>query len=178
VSRFVFLDRDGTLVRDVGYPHRVADYALLAGVPEALTRLAAAGYRLAIVTNQSGIGRGIFGEADFQEFQSLLLGDLARAGVEIEATYHCPHAPADACRCRKPAPGLLEQAAAELGASLTESWVVGDGTRDVELAAQAGCRGAVWLHPGGRGGLAGPRPRLFAEAADLGGAVDHILAAG
>jgi D-glycero-D-manno-heptose 1,7-bisphosphate phosphatase len=162
VSRFVFLDRDGTLVRDTGYPHRDADYELLAGVPEALRRLAGAGFRLAIVTNQSGIGRGLFTEADFARFQARLLADLEAAGVRIERTYHCPHRPEAGCDCRKPAPGLLWRARDELGADLAASWVVGDGAGDVGLAERAGCRGAVRIAP---------------EAAPtLGHAVDALLA--
>jgi histidinol-phosphate phosphatase family protein len=147
VSRFVFLDRDGTLVRDTGYPHRDADYELLPGVPAALRRLAEAGFRLAIVTNQSGIGRGLFGEADFERFQARLLADLAAAHVQIERTYHCPHRPEAGCACRKPAPGLLWRARDELGADLAESWVIGDGEGDVGLAARAGCRGALRIGP-------------------------------
>jgi histidinol-phosphate phosphatase family protein len=143
VSRFVFLDRDGTLVRDVGYPHRDEDYALLPGVVTGLRRLARAGFRLAIVTNQSGIGRGMFGEREFRRFQDRLLADLAAAGLHIEATYHCPHRPDEGCACRKPAPGLLQRAAAELDADLARSWVIGDSERDVELAQRAGCRGCV-----------------------------------
>src|SRR5262245_28728966 len=142
-DRFVFLDRDGTLVRDVGYGHRLEDYELLPGVAEALVRLSKAGYRLAIVTNQSGIGRGFFTAADFERFQERLLADLAAAGARIEATYVCPHHPEEGCACRKPRPGLLHRARLELGADLGASWVIGDHVKDMELAAAAGCRGVL-----------------------------------
>lgn len=178
MSRFVFLDRDGTLVRDTGYPHRPEDYALLPGTPEALARLTAAGYGLAIVTNQSGIGRGLFTERDFWSFQDLLLRDLAAHGVEIAATYHCPHSPDEGCTCRKPAPGLLLRARDELGAQLGHSWFVGDADRDVAVAARAGCHGAIRI--GAPAGTPAPdeRPALFSEAADLGEAAEQILARG
>jgi histidinol-phosphate phosphatase family protein len=110
VKRYVLLDRDGTLIRDVGYPHRLEDYELLDGVAPALRRLVDAGYRLAIVTNQSGIGRGYFGYSDFERFHARLLADLSAAGVSIDATFLCPHTPDDHCECRKPAPGLLWRA--------------------------------------------------------------------
>ena len=139
----MFLDRDGTLVRDTGYPHRREDYALLPGVVEGARLLAAAGYALAIATNQSGIGRGLFGWADYERFHGLLLADLAAAGIDIVATLVCPHAPDAGCRCRKPAPGLLLRARDELGADLTASWMIGDGQRDIEAARRAGCRGAI-----------------------------------
>jgi histidinol-phosphate phosphatase family protein len=177
VSRFVFLDRDGTLVRDTGHPHRPEDYRLLPGVPEALRRLQDAGFRLAIVTNQSGIGRGLFSEAQFERFQGLLLGDLERAGVAIERTYHCPHVPGAGCACRKPAPGMLWRARDELGAELGTSWVIGDGARDVELAAGAGCRGAVRLGAAAPGEPPAARPALYAEAPAIGEAAAIILSA-
>jgi D-glycero-D-manno-heptose 1,7-bisphosphate phosphatase len=178
VRPFVFLDRDGTLVRDTGYPHRPEDYALLPGVPAALRALADAGYALAIATNQSGLGRGRFGPADFARFQSLLEADLAAAGVVLAATLVCPHAPDAGCACRKPAPGLLLRARDELGADLAASWMVGDGERDVEAARRAGCRGAV------RVGVAAPAPArpgedpLALEARDLPEAARRILAYG
>jgi histidinol-phosphate phosphatase family protein len=156
--RFVFLDRDGTLVRDRGYLHRIGDYALLPGVVEGLTRLQEAGFGLAIVTNQSGIGRGLFRESDFQAFQQHLLEDLRRSGIRIESTYFCPHGPDDGCACRKPATGMLERAARELDAALAQSWVIGDSARDGELAARAGCR-AVLLT---REAVAGSTSAVFA----------------
>jgi D-glycero-D-manno-heptose 1,7-bisphosphate phosphatase len=143
VSRFVFLDRDGTLVRDVGYPHRLEHYELLPGAVEGLRALDAAGYRLAIATNQSGIGRGLFGWVEYERFQARLLADLAAAGVSIAASFVCPHVPDAGCSCRKPEPGLLLRARELLGAELGACWVVGDTASDVELARRAGCRGAV-----------------------------------
>lgn len=175
---FVFLDRDGTLVRDTGYPHRPEDYALLPGAVEGARALAGAGYALAIVTNQSGLGRGRFGPGEFARFQALLAADLAAAGVSLAATLVCPHAPDHACACRKPAPGLLLRARDELGADLAASWMVGDGERDLEAARRAGCRGAV------RVGVAEPAPARpgedpFAlEARDLAEAARRILGYG
>jgi histidinol-phosphate phosphatase family protein len=166
---FVLLDRDGTLVRDPGYVHRVEDYALLPGVVEGLRRLQRAGFSLAIVTNQSGIGRGRFGAADFEAFQAHLVADLARQGVAIEKSFHCPHAPEAHCACRKPAPGLLLRARDELGADLARSWVVGDGARDVEAGLRAGCAGAVRIaaRDGAEGPAGVPVARDLVEAADL-----------
>jgi histidinol-phosphate phosphatase family protein len=165
VSRFVFLDRDGTLVEDPGYVHRLEDFRLLPGTAKALLRLREAGFRLVIVTNQSGIGRGLFREADFQRFQQRLLDELAAAGVTIEATYFCPHAPDAGCDCRKPAAGLLERARRELGADLAHSWVIGDAARDVEMARRAGCAGAVRLGEPGISDLEAAVSRVLAATA-------------
>jgi len=140
VGRFVFLDRDGTINDDPGYVYRVEDYALLAGVVDALVALRDGGYRFAIVTNQSGIGRGLYTLDDFWRYQNHLLADLRARGIEIEATYVCPHQLADACACRKPSPLHLFRARDELGADLAASWVIGDHVSDVELGVRAGAR--------------------------------------
>ncbi len=174
--RFVFLDRDGTLVRDDGYTHAVGDYALLPGVREGLRRLVDAGYRLAIVTNQSGIARGYYDEPAFQAFQAHLAADLAKSGVAFEASLFCPHLPGVGCACRKPAPGLLLRARDELGADLAASWVIGDRAADARLAENAGCRGAVIVRAGARG--ADGLPSGVASVRDLEEAADRILAAG
>ena len=144
-GRFVFLDRDGTLVRDRGYVHRIEDYALLAGVVPALRSLLAAGFELAIVTNQAGIGRGLFDEAAYHAFEAHLEADLARQGVAIAASFFCPHHPDAGCACRKPAPGLFHAAEAALGADLGASFGIGNEPRDAEAAIAAGCRGAVLI---------------------------------
>jgi D-glycero-D-manno-heptose 1,7-bisphosphate phosphatase len=172
VTRFVFLDRDGTLVRDHGYTHRLADYALLPGVVPALRRLAAAGYGLAVVTNQSGIGRGLFDEADYRRFEAHLEEDLARQGVPIAASFFCPHRPDDGCACRKPAPGLFWAARDALGAELGASYAVGNERRDAEAALAAGCRAALVLGPE-RGE---PLPPGALRVDDLAAAADWIAA--
>jgi D-glycero-D-manno-heptose 1,7-bisphosphate phosphatase len=173
---FVFLDRDGTLVRDTGYPHRPEDYALLPGALAGARALADAGFALAIATNQSGLATGRFGWDDYERFAARLAADLATAGAPLAATLVCPHAPEDGCACRKPAPGLLLRARDELGADLAASWMVGDGARDVEAARRAGCRGAV------RVGVAAPAPDggdpFALEARDLAEAARRILAYG
>jgi len=173
-ARFVFLDRDGTLVRDHGYTHRVEDYALLPDVREGLGRLARAGFRLAIVTNQSGIGRGYYDVAAFQAFQRVLVDDLARSGIALEASFFCPHLPDAGCACRKPAPGLLLEAARALGADLAASFVIGDRVADAEAGRRAGCRDVVIVRRPGA-----PDPGAPADVAvvhDLDAAARWILA--
>lgn len=162
MNRFIFLDRDGTLVRDTGYPHLAEDYELLPGVIEGLRALSEAGFRFAIITNQSGIGRGLFDEAAFQAFNDLLLADLGDAGIEIAGTFFCPHAPDTGCQCRKPLPGLFEQASRKLAIHFANSWTVGDAPRDLEAGRSAGCGGAL---------LVGTP-----EVPDLRSAASHILA--
>lgn len=176
-DRYVFLDRDGTIIEEVGYGHRLEDYALIPGALEALRDLRDAGYRFAIVTNQSGIGRGIFTRADYEQFHGRLLDDLAQAEITVEKTYMCPHAPADSCSCRKPNPVSLLDARDQLGANLARSWMIGDHVKDVQLAANAGCRGILVLTGHGEEERVqlGETP-IAAVAADLRAAADHILA--
>jgi D-glycero-D-manno-heptose 1,7-bisphosphate phosphatase len=143
MPRAVFLDRDNTLVHDTGYTHRVEDLQLLPGVPEGLAQLQAEGFVLLIVTNQSGIGRGFYTVEQFQAFQQALDAELSQYGVVIRKSYFCPHLPEDGCACRKPRTGLLLEARAEHGIDLSASWVIGDRATDVELAHNAGARGAL-----------------------------------
>ncbi len=172
MKRFVFLDRDGTLVHDGGYVHRLEHYRLLAGVVPALARLSASGFGLAILTNQSGIGRGLFSESDYHAFEARLEQDLARQGVPIAGSFFCPHAPDAGCPCRKPAPGLYWAARDALGADLGASFAIGNELRDVEAGLAAGCRAALLIGPE----PPAPLPARALHAPDLSGAAERILA--
>jgi histidinol-phosphate phosphatase family protein len=140
----VFLDRDGTLIEEVPYladPERVA---LLPGAA-ALARLAAAGYALVVATNQSGVARGLYGEAAVDAVHGRLRALLAAGGVRLDAVLYCPHHPegtvaayARACRCRKPGPGMLEAAAGRLDLDLAASFFIGNHPSDVGAAVAAG----------------------------------------
>jgi histidinol-phosphate phosphatase family protein len=169
VRRFAFLDRDGTLIEDRDYAHELSDYAPLPGAYEAVRELRAAGFGVAIVTNQSGIARGYFTDSDYARFQAHLLADFAAHGAAIDASYHCPHLPDTGCDCRKPRPGLLLRAQRELDADLTRSWVIGDRDSDVALAHGAGCK-AVRIGDS-------PRADGVAVAHDLLDAVRRIVLA-
>jgi D-glycero-D-manno-heptose 1,7-bisphosphate phosphatase len=173
---FIFLDRDGTLVEEVNYGHKLEDYALIPGAIESLQRFRDAGFRLAIVTNQSGLGRGIFGIEDYEIFHGRLLSDLQEAGLEIVETYMCPHAPDKTCTCRKPLPTSLFHARDHHQADLAASWVIGDHVKDVETAANAGARGILLLtgHGEDEAGRLGTVPH-DAVVADITAAANHIL---
>lgn len=176
-ARFVFLDRDGTLVHDAGYVHKVADYRLLPGVIEALRTLRDAGFRFAIVTNQSGIARGLYTTDDFARFQEHLFDDLEASGITIEATYVCPHLPDAGCTCRKPSPSSILDARDRFGIDLASSWVIGDHAVDVRLAANAGCNGILLLtgHGPEERDKLGDTP-VAAIVDDLPAAAAHIVA--
>jgi D-glycero-D-manno-heptose 1,7-bisphosphate phosphatase len=145
-NKAIFLDRDGTLMVDTGYCSNPADVKLIDGVQELLRQLKAAGFKVVIVTNQSGIGRGYFGEHEFwavqKEFEHQVGGDL------IDATYFCPDTPENASERRKPNPGMLLEAANDLGIDLTESYMIGDKVTDVEAGVRAGVKASILVSPG------------------------------
>lgn len=136
LSPAVFLDRDGTLMRDVDYCGDPQDVHLFARTAEALRKLKKAGYKLIIVTNQSAIGRGYFNEAAYRAVER----EVARQLGEdlIDATYFCPHAPNYECECRKPRPGMILQGAREHRLDLGRSFFIGDKQSDVECGRNAG----------------------------------------
>ncbi|HKI33283.1 MAG TPA: HAD family hydrolase [Gemmataceae bacterium] len=139
----LFLDRDGTLIEDVSYPRDPDRVRLLPGAAGALRRLARAGFALVIVSNQSGVGRGLFSRAEAEAVHAEVMRRFAEVGVVFDGAYYCYHAPDEGCDCRKPAPGLLVRAAAELGLDPGRSLMVGDKPIDVEAGAAAGCRGVL-----------------------------------
>lgn len=176
----LFIDRDGVLIVDKDYLADPAGVELLPGVPEALRAAAAAGYALVGISNQSGLGRGRFGQTELAAVMRRVDEVLAASGTALDAMYYCPHAPEDGCRCRKPGPGLLEEAAAAFNWDRERSWVVGDKASDVEFGRRHGL-GAVLVATGYGAGEASrvastrpgdPRVRF---APDLATAVAEIL---
>jgi D-glycero-D-manno-heptose 1,7-bisphosphate phosphatase len=136
----VFLDRDGTVIHDRHYLGDPSGVELIAGAASAIARLNAAGVPVILVTNQSGIGRGMFGESDYLAVHRRLEEVLAEHGARLDGVYHCPHAPDDGpgCDCRKPAAGLFLRAAHDHGLDLARSSYIGDRARDVAPAARFG----------------------------------------
>lgn len=141
----VFLDRDGTLNKDTGYIKSPDELTLFPGVGAALARLKKAGARLVVVTNQSGLGRGYFAPKDLEAIHAKLRVLLAEDQVTLDGLYFCPHHPDDRCICRKPAPGMIDRAVAELRVDLDRAYIIGDSARDIELAKQVGMQSLLVL---------------------------------
>lgn len=164
LRKAAFLDRDGVINLDHAYVYRREDFDFVPGVLDAAHALHQAGYALVIVTNQSGIGRGMYTEAQFHALMDWVGEEFAAAGAPLAGVYFCPHHPRDAqgkylrdCECRKPAPGMLREAARELGLDLGASLMFGDKLGDLEAALAAGVPHRVWL---GTDGLAAPTDAL------------------
>jgi D-glycero-D-manno-heptose 1,7-bisphosphate phosphatase len=139
----VFLDRDGTISEDVGYLNDVSQFRMFPFAAGAIRRLNDANLPVIVVTNQSGVRRGMFAESMVQTVHREMTQQLAAAGAHLTAIYYCPHTSEDDCECRKPKPGMIRQAAREHGVDMARSFVVGDRYGDVELAQANGGRGVL-----------------------------------
>jgi len=136
----VLLDRDGTLIRNVPFLHDPAKVEILPGVIDGLLKLQAAGLRLAIVTNQQGIGLGYYTVQDFIAVNQRMLRELGARGIRISKIYFCPHSLAEQCSCRKPATGMITRAMGEFGIVPEKAFLVGDSDDDMQAGADAGCQ--------------------------------------
>ncbi len=191
MRRAIFLDRDGTLNEEVGYLRTLADLRFCAGAVEAVRRINEADWLAIVLTNQSGVARGLFPEAFVDEVHAEMQRRLQRAGARLDAFYACPHLPLEhvevsaalrhyriECGCRKPQPGLVVQAAHDFKIDIARSFVIGDRYRDVEMGHNAGAQSVLVLTGYGRAEFAQhthwPRqPELI--AANLLEAVQAIL---
>ena len=177
-SKAVFLDRDGTINIEKGYLYKIADFEFIPGAKEALALLANAGYRLVIVTNQSGVARGYYTEDDVRTLHDWLQETLAREGAGIAGIYYCPHlpdAPVEAyrreCGCRKPGLDLFYKAASDLGLDVDRSFAVGDKMHDLQLCLHSGCSGYLV----GNGETETTLPASVRRVADLLAAAKDIV---
>jgi D-glycero-D-manno-heptose 1,7-bisphosphate phosphatase len=150
--RGLILDRDGVVNEDTGFLHRIEECRFVDGIFTLARAFADRGFALVIATNQSGIGRGLFDEAEFATVMAWMKAEFARHGAPLAAVYHCPDHPTEGkgryrrdSAWRKPLPGMLLQAAADLGLDLARSWSLGDGLRDLEAARAAGVGTLVLL---------------------------------
>jgi D-glycero-D-manno-heptose 1,7-bisphosphate phosphatase len=175
----VFLDRDGVVIEEVSYLQRIDHLALFPWTIDAIRALNRSGLPVVVVTNQSGVARGFITEAFIDEAHRVLSARLAAGGARIDAYYYCPHHPdgcvagyARSCDCRKPARGLIDRAARDLGLDPARSFVIGDKRSDIELARAAGARGILLQPFDGGSGQSRPPDDMNADAV-----VDNLAAA-
>jgi len=140
MNKAVFLDRDGVVNEDYGFVHRIEDFRFIKGSVEALKALSESKFKVVIVTDQSGIGRGLYLEEEMHKLHHYMLNMLSRNGIIIDRIYHCPHSPEERCKCRKPQTLLLEKAKDELDLKLEDSYFVGDKTKDIQTGKNAHCK--------------------------------------
>jgi D-glycero-D-manno-heptose 1,7-bisphosphate phosphatase len=152
--RGLILDRDGVVNHDIGFLHRPEDCRFVDGIFDMTRSFSAAHFAIVIATNQSGIARGLFSEAEYRRLMDWMRGEFACRGVTLDGIYHCPYHPTEGLGAyrrdsewRKPRPGMLIQAAADLGLDLGRSWCVGDSMRDIDAGRAAGVGTLVRLDP-------------------------------
>lgn len=175
----VFLDRDGTLNVDVGYLHAIEQLDLFPWTADALRLLRRAGFALVVVTNQSGIAQGLIAEGFVEQAHEEMERRLAPVGAGLDGYYFCPHHPRGSvekfrrdCRCRKPNPGMIEDAARDLGIDPARSWVIGDKWLDIDLGHAVGARSILV-----RTGWGAEQERRRPEGQQVDAICDNLIAA-
>lgn len=158
MDKVVFLDRDGTIIEEMGYINHFSRIRPLPEAIEAIKLFRDHGYKIVVLTNQAGVARGYFTEEALIEMNHYMLQQFESAGAKIDALYYCPHHPEGKvekyridCNCRKPKTGLIEKAINELNLTLEEAWMIGDRMSDIELAERAGIEAAYLLTGYGMG---------------------------
>ena len=186
-QKAVFLDRDGTINEEMGYINHIDRFCLLPRTAEAIRMINAHGFKVVVVTNQSGVARGLFPEVLVKEIHRKMEDLLRAEGAHIDGVYYCPHHPdfgppeyRKRCTCRKPATGMIERACRDLGINPQESYMVGDRITDVEFAHKIGAKGILVLTGYGKGEVAYHdgrwREKAHFIARDLYDAVQWIIA--
>ncbi|WPE16255.1 D-glycero-beta-D-manno-heptose 1,7-bisphosphate 7-phosphatase [Candidatus Thioglobus autotrophicus] len=146
--KVIFLDRDGVINKEVGYLHKIEDFEFINGVFDACLDFQSSNYKIIIVTNQSGIERGYYSEKDFHTVTDWMLNQFKDYGVRILDVFYCPHGPESSCDCRKPKPGMFNQANAKYHIDMGESWMIGDKEADIQAANSAGISNTVLVKSG------------------------------
>jgi D-glycero-D-manno-heptose 1,7-bisphosphate phosphatase len=138
-TKAVFLDRDGVINQEKGYVHKIENFHFFPYTFRALRKIPK-GYKKIIITNQSGISRGMYSRAEFEKLNSWMLSKIEENEIKVDKVYFCPHHPDEDCLCRKPKTGLIRQAQKEFALDLKNSWLIGDKTSDILTGKNAGCR--------------------------------------
>ncbi len=148
MERVVFIDRDGVINVEKDYLYKIEDFEFIEGVFESCLYLQGLGYKLVIVTNQSGIGRGYYTTGDFEKLTKWMIGQFGSKGIDIAGVFFCPHAPDAGCECRKPDIGMIRQAEELFDIDLKNSWLIGDKNSDIETAQNANIPNTIQVKSG------------------------------
>ena len=144
----IFLDRDGVVNKEVRYLYKLSDFEFIDGIFDACLYFQKLGYKIVIVTNQSGIARGYYNENDYMKLTEWMLGQFNDNGINILDTFYCPHDPEENCECRKPKPGMLIEAKDKYNIGMKDSWMIGDKETDIEAANLAGINNTILVRSG------------------------------
>jgi len=147
-SKVVFLDRDGVINIEKNYLHRIENFEFIDGVFESLKYLQSLGYKLVIITNQSGIGRGYYTREQYEILTKWLKEEFKKQNIEIAEIFCCPHSPDDECSCRKPKIGMIEQASKIIDIDYKNSWIIGDKDSDIKTGINANIQNTIQVKTG------------------------------
>ena len=146
----IFLDRDGVINKEVNYLHKIDDFEFIDGIFDTCQHFQSLGYRIIIITNQSGIYRGYYTEDDYQKLTQWMLTQFENKNINILDIFHCPHGPDSTCDCRKPMPGMFLSAKTKHNIDMKQSWMIGDKEVDVIAANEAGIENTILVRSGHR----------------------------
>lgn len=141
----IFLDRDGVINIDKHYLYKIEDFEFTNNLIDTCKYFLKLGYKLIIITNQSGIGRNYFTQSDFEVLTKWMIQELLKNNIEILDIFYCPHTPENHCHCRKPKPGMIQEACQKYNIDLDNSWMIGDKTSDIDLAFNAGIKNSILI---------------------------------
>ena len=144
----IFLDRDGVINKEVNYLHKIDDCEFIPGIFDACIYFQNIGFKIIIITNQSGIARGYFDESDYQTLTDWIIEQFSAKNIDILDVFHCPHGPDSSCNCRKPKPGMLLEAKNKYNIDMTNSWLIGDKEVDILAANNAGIINTILVRSG------------------------------
>jgi D-glycero-D-manno-heptose 1,7-bisphosphate phosphatase len=146
----IFLDRDGVINKEINYLHKIEDFEFIDGIFDACLHFQSLGYKIIIITNQSGISRGYYSVTDYQKVTQWMLDQFIYKNINILDTFHCPHGPDSTCDCRKPKPGMFLKAKDKHNTDMEKSWLIGDKEIDVIAANTAGIENTILVRSGHR----------------------------
>lgn len=147
-KKVVFIDRDGVINQEVGYLHQIKNFVFIDKVFNSCLDFISKGYHIIIITNQSGIGRGMYLDQDFLNLNKWMLSEFKKKGVDILDVFYCPHTPEDNCQCRKPKPGMFFQAQKKHQINMANSWMIGDKENDISAALAANIQQTILVESG------------------------------
>ena len=160
----IFLDRDGVINKEINYLHKIEDFEFIDGVFEACQYLQSLEYKIIVITNQSGISRGLYTKNDYQIITKWMVSQFMKNNISILDTFHCPHLPDSGCNCRKPKPGMLLNAKNKYDIDMNQSWMIGDKETDITAAISSGITNTILVKSGHKINEADSRAKFIIDS--------------